>query len=581
MTRPGTSAVRPPARNPGPPTAAQPTSAAPMWWDGGERAITAREKATIEEHGASCFSIPLVPAIPFVRCASCGDVIQTCALLGTACRCAYGSERSRAHFEVLAGSLFTGEGVFDGGVGWGPGWEYCGNEVQTAWARWQAAVENLLTECVPGGGIVDPQVVADNIRAWAAKRKPAELAEQHVGEIHPDEVAVDAFAAKMKAKMADARAKGRGGWEDREQCSAEDLSRTLREHVEKGDPRDVANFCMMLHQRGEAIAAQVGEVQGDAVANPGVIVGTLRAMARNYSGGHCWDQLDAPMCRAAADRIEMLEAALAATGKQQVGEVQGDADRLWPELDRLLVDAYNAGTEGDEFDILAARKTLIADTAARQPGAQVSALTFAAFRNANVSRCEKWHPEGIGSWSPSDWLTAAMGELGELASEVKMHNRVRDGLAGNKEQITTEERTRRMANEAADVVTYLDLFCAERGIDLGAALVRKFNEVSERVGFPDRLDPAAAQGIDLEKARDEGHDGAIRYVLGYLNGVGDWGSTQYVEILNACGRERIIQSAVQDGELEFTGLGRWVAERGTDKDRALIDQRDAAPGVTP
>lgn len=89
-----------------------------------------------------------------------------------------------------------------------------------------------------------------------------------------------------------------------------------------------------------------------------------------------------------------------------------------------------------------------------------------------------------------------------------------------------------------------------------------------------------AHGIDLERARDEGHDGAIRYVLGYLNGVGDWGSTQYVEILNACGRERIIRSAVQDGELEFTGLGRWVAERGTDEDRALIDiQRDAAVGV--
>ena len=34
---------------------------APMWWDGGDRAITAREKATIEEHGPSCFSIALVP----------------------------------------------------------------------------------------------------------------------------------------------------------------------------------------------------------------------------------------------------------------------------------------------------------------------------------------------------------------------------------------------------------------------------------------------------------------------------------------------------------------------------------------
>ncbi|QIO87692.1 hypothetical protein G9274_001377 [Stenotrophomonas rhizophila] len=33
-----------------------------MWWDGGDRAITAREKATIEEHGPSCYTIPLLPA---------------------------------------------------------------------------------------------------------------------------------------------------------------------------------------------------------------------------------------------------------------------------------------------------------------------------------------------------------------------------------------------------------------------------------------------------------------------------------------------------------------------------------------
>lgn len=43
-------------------------------------------------------------------------------------------------------------------------------------------VEAMLTACVPGGSIVDPQVVADNIRAWFADRKPAELAEQQVGE---------------------------------------------------------------------------------------------------------------------------------------------------------------------------------------------------------------------------------------------------------------------------------------------------------------------------------------------------------------------------------------------------------------
>jgi hypothetical protein len=45
---------------------------APMWWDGGDRAITAREKATIEEHGPSCFSIGLVPATPSARWAADG-----------------------------------------------------------------------------------------------------------------------------------------------------------------------------------------------------------------------------------------------------------------------------------------------------------------------------------------------------------------------------------------------------------------------------------------------------------------------------------------------------------------------------
>ncbi|MFL4619005.1 hypothetical protein ACJ6WH_10170 [Stenotrophomonas maltophilia] len=87
-----------------------------------------------------------------------------------------------------------------------------------------------------------------------------------------------------------------------------------------------------------------------------------------------------------------------------------------------------------------------------------------------------------------------------------------------------------------------------------------------------------AQAVDLERARDEGHDGAIRYVLGYFNGTGDCGSTAYDEILNGCGRERIIRSAVEDGELEFTGLGQWVEMYGTAEDRALIDGKVVGNG---
>lgn len=69
---------------------------------------------------------------------------------------------------------------------------------------------------------------------------------------HPDDAAVDRFAAAMKDKLASARAKGRSGWEDKEQCNQDSLALDLRRHVNKGDPVDVGNFAMMLHQRGES-----------------------------------------------------------------------------------------------------------------------------------------------------------------------------------------------------------------------------------------------------------------------------------------------------------------------------------------
>lgn len=74
-------------------------------------------------------------------------------------------------------------------------------------------------------------------------------------EIHSDDLAVDRFATAMKEKLARKRAQGRGGWEDKQDVQGRYLSQLLREHVAKGDPVDVANFAMMLHQRGERIDA--------------------------------------------------------------------------------------------------------------------------------------------------------------------------------------------------------------------------------------------------------------------------------------------------------------------------------------
>ena len=68
---------------------------------------------------------------------------------------------------------------------------------------------------------------------------------------------------------------------------------------------------------------------------------------------------------------------------------------------------------------------------------------------------------------------------------------VRDGLPGNKFSPTDRQVADELADELADVLTYLDLLAATLGVDLGRAAVQKFNEVSERVGFPDRIELAA------------------------------------------------------------------------------------------
>ena len=95
----------------------------------------------------------------------------------------------------------------------------------------------------------------DKFKDWAWNSFAEEVCKDlnRTIDFHPDDFSVDSFAAKMRQKMAESRAKGRDGWYDKSQCSAETLSEMLRDHVEKGDPVDVANFSMMLCARGERI----------------------------------------------------------------------------------------------------------------------------------------------------------------------------------------------------------------------------------------------------------------------------------------------------------------------------------------
>lgn len=201
----------------------------------------------------------------------------------------------------------------------------------------------------------------------------------------------------------------------------------------------------------------------------------------------------------------------------------------------------------------------------RQPArAEAGELTFKAFRKANRERCLKWHPAGIASWSPCDWLTAVTGELGELASLLKMRNRERDGLPGNKFSPTQKQ----VADELADVLTYLDLLAAVLGVDLGRAAVEKFNEVSERVGFPDRILPAAAPCRDTAQ-----EDGEIKKWLGDCSihaCLGDEPAPS--EDVKECGT-RLIELLRKRGNLSVT-----IWEAASALEAALSSQRTSGEG---
>ena len=70
-------------------------------------------------------------------------------------------------------------------------------------------------------------------------------------ECMSDDAAVDSFARLMKSKLAKKRREGRRGWQG---MSADELTEILRQHVDKGDPVDVANLCMMLSENGQSIS---------------------------------------------------------------------------------------------------------------------------------------------------------------------------------------------------------------------------------------------------------------------------------------------------------------------------------------
>lgn len=105
-----------------------------------------------------------------------------------------------------------------------------------------------------------------------------------------------------------------------------------------------------------------------------------------------------------------------------------------------------------------------------------------------IERCKRWHPgfPDHDEWVGSDWSNAMQSEAGEAGNVVKKLRRVETNRLG-KNDPPASELLEMLADEIADTYLYLDLLATFYGIDMAAAIVAKFNAVSEREGWPERL----------------------------------------------------------------------------------------------
>jgi NTP pyrophosphatase (non-canonical NTP hydrolase) len=327
-------------------------------------------------------------------------------------------------------------------------------------------------------------------------------------DLHPNYHHPDCSRYTPPPPGEDLAAQARARKKDREMSLAkqiEELEETLRVYEEASLWRAKHHIAIMAkygkQQPGEGFEAfmerQIAEAStraaGDRAANAGA-----QRDARSLGS-------DVTILRSTVSR---LTAALAAESERLTAERDeaiGDRDRLKTMAIRAVetfgpIDEWPAQGSGAQsaLDIISndrdewKRRALAfgvslnaAHTAAKMwetnarlhAAAATAGRTFEELRAANVERNRVAFGDNLGDtgWNACEWVCALVGEVGEAANLIK---KVRRGEAIPLQLI---------ADELADVQTYLDLLAAKLGIDLGAATFRKFNVVSERVGSDIRL----------------------------------------------------------------------------------------------
>lgn len=104
---------------------------------------------------------------------------------------------------------------------------------------------------------------------------------------------------------------------------------------------------------------------------------------------------------------------------------------------------------------------------------------YLTLREANAVRQKEW--DAGGQVDNSYRGNELAGEVGEACNVIKKLERERMGIRGSRDTVE------HLAEELADVIICTDLIAAAYGIDLDAAVARKFNATSEKVGLKTRM----------------------------------------------------------------------------------------------
>lgn len=134
--------------------------------------------------------------------------------------------------------------------------------------------------------------------------------------------------------------------------------------------------------------------------------------------------------------------------------------------------------------------------------------THTNLRAANIARQNEWDQDNqiTASYRGNELA----GEVGEACNVIKKLERERLGILGSR--ATVDE----LADELADVLICADLIAMHYGVDLEAAVARKFNATSEKVGLKTRLSSAGGADVRTLEEREANAAGEAYQVIGAL-----------------------------------------------------------------